>query len=206
MSDIKFNCPQCGQHLAVDAAGAGMTVACPKCGQATSVPSAPASRVSVTPNSSVKTRWWLWPLVGAAALAVAIIAMWFLEFRQPETAVDHSSGGISEKLRAKDGISPMTERSQVKPDAATNSLPSKNAQLIQAATSIEGFALHKATYEGDFEEVKALIAKGADVNAQGPRDTNFIPLFFAVSEGNVNFRELFDTSGLVCPARRNEWG
>lgn len=38
ISDIKFNYPQCGQHLSVDAAAAGTTVACPKCDQAIDVP------------------------------------------------------------------------------------------------------------------------------------------------------------------------
>ena len=43
MNDIKFNCPQCGQHLMVAASGANATVACPQCGQAIIVPSpAPA--------------------------------------------------------------------------------------------------------------------------------------------------------------------
>ena len=43
MNDIKFNCPQCGQHLTVAASGANTTVACPQCGQAIIVPSpAPA--------------------------------------------------------------------------------------------------------------------------------------------------------------------
>jgi len=43
MNDIKFNCPQCGQHLMVAASGANATVACPQCGRAIIVPSpAPA--------------------------------------------------------------------------------------------------------------------------------------------------------------------
>ena len=43
MNDIKFSCPQCGQHLTVAASGANATVTCPQCGQAIIVPSpAPA--------------------------------------------------------------------------------------------------------------------------------------------------------------------
>jgi uncharacterized delta-60 repeat protein len=86
MNDIKFNCPQCGQHLAVDATGVGMTVACPKCGQAIIVPSIPASGASVTPNSSAKTKWWLWSLMATAATVVALVAVWFLAIRQPGMA------------------------------------------------------------------------------------------------------------------------
>lgn len=38
MNDINFNCPHCGESLAVEAATAGATVACPKCGQTILVP------------------------------------------------------------------------------------------------------------------------------------------------------------------------
>ena len=61
--------------------------------------------------------------------------------------------------------------------------------------NIEIFALHKAAYEGNLEEVKALIAKGVDVNAQWPKNVNATPLFFAVSKGHENIRGIFDTSG-----------
>jgi DNA-directed RNA polymerase subunit RPC12/RpoP len=128
MSDIKFNCPQCGTHLAVDAAGAGMTVACPNCGQAIIVPSALLPRLSAIQNSSVRIKQWLWPLMGATALAVALIAVWFLEFRQSKTAVSQSSRGVGERLRTGNGISSMTVRSEVKLVAVTKNSPGKNAQ------------------------------------------------------------------------------
>lgn len=37
--DIEFGCTKCGQHLVIDAAGAGQAVNCPKCGQVLIVPS-----------------------------------------------------------------------------------------------------------------------------------------------------------------------
>ncbi|HEX7618133.1 MAG TPA: LamG domain-containing protein, partial [Verrucomicrobiae bacterium] len=68
MNDIKFSCPQCGQHLMVAASGANATVACPQCGQAIIVPSpARAAR-----PESPKPRKWLW--VAAGIVVVALFA------------------------------------------------------------------------------------------------------------------------------------
>jgi phage FluMu protein Com len=36
--DIAFNCDKCGQHIAIDEAGAGLRVNCPKCGAPLQVP------------------------------------------------------------------------------------------------------------------------------------------------------------------------
>jgi predicted RNA-binding Zn-ribbon protein involved in translation (DUF1610 family) len=80
MSDIKFNCPQCGQHLAVDSTGAGTTVACPKCGQAIIVPHLARTAKAEKP---AQAKWWLWSLLGVTAVAVAAAAVWFQFFRQP---------------------------------------------------------------------------------------------------------------------------
>jgi DNA-directed RNA polymerase subunit RPC12/RpoP len=80
MSDIKFNCPQCGQHLTVDATGAGMTVACPKCGQAIIVPHLARLAKLETPK---RTKLWLWSSASGIA-AVALVVVWFLIIRQPE--------------------------------------------------------------------------------------------------------------------------
>jgi len=41
MSDIQFNCPECGHSLAVDSAGAGMLVLCPECQKQITIPAAP---------------------------------------------------------------------------------------------------------------------------------------------------------------------
>jgi transcription elongation factor Elf1 len=35
---VRFNCPHCSQHLAVDKSGAGMTVNCPSCNQPIEIP------------------------------------------------------------------------------------------------------------------------------------------------------------------------
>jgi hypothetical protein len=50
--DIHFNCPRCNQHLAVDRAGAGMTVNCPNCKGQIEIPLDSAQQA---PNVSVTT-------------------------------------------------------------------------------------------------------------------------------------------------------
>ena len=82
MSDIKFNCPQCGQHLTVAASGANATVACPKCGQAIIVPS--LARVA-QPEPPKPGKWWG---VAAGVVVVAFLAAGVLIWQkhQPLTA------------------------------------------------------------------------------------------------------------------------
>lgn len=72
MNDIKFDCPQCGQSLAVDATGAGTSVACPQCGQTILVPQL-ARRAQPK-----RTRgWWLAvPVVLVLSLLVAGVLLW----------------------------------------------------------------------------------------------------------------------------------
>jgi hypothetical protein len=36
--DILFSCPECQQHVVIDAAGAGLLVGCPGCGREVRVP------------------------------------------------------------------------------------------------------------------------------------------------------------------------
>src|SRR5262249_60534549 len=37
-ADITFNCPRCGQHLAVEQRGTGMSVNCPSCNNQIEIP------------------------------------------------------------------------------------------------------------------------------------------------------------------------
>jgi hypothetical protein len=37
-TDIRFNCPRCGQHLAVEQRGAGIAVGCPSCNEQIEIP------------------------------------------------------------------------------------------------------------------------------------------------------------------------
>lgn len=77
-------------------------------------------------------------------------------------------------------------------------LEKKLATLNPAEKSIpdgntESFALHKAAYEGNLEEVKALIAKGADVNAKAQNGRT--ALFVAANKGYADLAELLIAKG-----------
>ena len=59
MSDIQFNCPECGHSLAVDSAGAGMLVQCPECQKQITIPAAPQDKLGVrtpAPMASIPSR------------------------------------------------------------------------------------------------------------------------------------------------------
>jgi predicted RNA-binding Zn-ribbon protein involved in translation (DUF1610 family) len=53
-SDLRFECPSCGQHLAVEEKGAGMTVNCPGCNQPVKIPSRSAAPPPVPVVPAVK--------------------------------------------------------------------------------------------------------------------------------------------------------
>ncbi len=53
--DITFDCNKCGQHIAIDEAGAGMVVNCPSCEASLKVPNQSSSLVVATPVLSVAT-------------------------------------------------------------------------------------------------------------------------------------------------------
>jgi DNA-directed RNA polymerase subunit M/transcription elongation factor TFIIS len=54
--DITFNCDKCGQHIAIDEAGAGQLVDCPKCGKPLEVPdkSQPLDEAASLPTAVTK--------------------------------------------------------------------------------------------------------------------------------------------------------
>jgi predicted RNA-binding Zn-ribbon protein involved in translation (DUF1610 family) len=89
MNDIKFNCPQCGQHLAVDATGAGTTVACPQCGQAIIVPRA------VAPCKPSKLLW-IAPLLVVATALVGLGCYWMWLRHEPQRL----AGGVGTNMAA----------------------------------------------------------------------------------------------------------
>ncbi len=51
--DVIFNCPECGQELAVDSSGSGSSINCPSCGELITIPepTSIAPRVEGTPAS-----------------------------------------------------------------------------------------------------------------------------------------------------------
>lgn len=52
MSEIRFDCPECGGHLSVDDEGAGMTVLCPECKKSIEIPR-PAKDQEVPKNDKI---------------------------------------------------------------------------------------------------------------------------------------------------------
>ena len=48
-TDIRFNCPQCGQHLCVEERGAGMAVNCPSCNEQIEIPRSSSAPPTPTP-------------------------------------------------------------------------------------------------------------------------------------------------------------
>ena len=48
--DIQFNCPRCGQNLAVDETNAGITTDCPKCDHEITIPTRPPKAPVANPS------------------------------------------------------------------------------------------------------------------------------------------------------------
>jgi hypothetical protein len=88
--DITFNCSNCGTHIVIDEAGAGMSVECPKCNKPLTVP--PASRIdwpSVPTLPSPVAASSLYTLFrgrGPSKLTQIIGAQYF--YRTPNQAVE----------------------------------------------------------------------------------------------------------------------
>ena len=53
--DITFNCEKCGQHLTIDAAGAGLVVNCPSCKVSLKVPNQSTPKAAPRPVVAVVT-------------------------------------------------------------------------------------------------------------------------------------------------------
>ena len=67
--DIIFDCPKCGQELAVDSTGAGSEISCPSCGEKIVIPAAAAHPVTPVhlPHDSAHP---VNPIAGSAAAKV----------------------------------------------------------------------------------------------------------------------------------------
>lgn len=52
MSDLRFSCPSCGQHIQCDASHAGENLPCPSCAVLTRIPANAAIVVKPTPTES----------------------------------------------------------------------------------------------------------------------------------------------------------
>ncbi|HEY1717830.1 MAG TPA: hypothetical protein VGH42_05980 [Verrucomicrobiae bacterium] len=53
MSEFKFSCPRCDQHLECDAQHSGRQIQCPKCDHLIVIPSAPGQTADFKPQSGM---------------------------------------------------------------------------------------------------------------------------------------------------------
>jgi DNA-directed RNA polymerase subunit RPC12/RpoP len=51
MSEFKFNCPHCGQHLKSDESAAGRQIQCPSCDHLIRIPAVPGQTANYQPES-----------------------------------------------------------------------------------------------------------------------------------------------------------
>ncbi len=163
MNDINFNCPQCGQHLAVEATAGGATVACPKCGQVIIVPS--LARIVATPKKLKRT---LWPWIAAAGAICLLLAggamIWQMhKWMQKQMIVKMSSGSST----AQATTAPKS------PDAAGKSknvlLPNAPARLSDWFVVLDGINGFYASPEIP----KAAIAALEDAQKNGYENRSF---------------------------------
>jgi outer membrane protein assembly factor BamB len=89
MSDIKFSCPACGQHIAIDGSYAGQSFACPNCQGPITVPSmaSPAAAAAAMPAPAARKGGGMKIAIIASVVVVlgAAGGVWFFKSR--------SSGG-----------------------------------------------------------------------------------------------------------------
>jgi hypothetical protein len=86
--DIKINCPNCGQHIAIDSRAIGQQVACPTCSKpftiavappmvSSSLPPPPITKVPQKAATSRKGRLALWLAVAGAVCVIATaVGIW----------------------------------------------------------------------------------------------------------------------------------
>jgi len=67
--EIIFNCPNCGQELSVDEAGAGSEIPCPTCSETITIPDKPAKAASAPPAEAAHA-----PTLAPSAMASSAAA------------------------------------------------------------------------------------------------------------------------------------
>jgi len=98
--DITFSCTKCGQHIAIDEAGAGMSVQCPKCDASLTVPQLVAQQSHG--DSSCERAFPLhWIIVGASALLLlAIIVATLTQWRLASGSQSGRNAGENTKAKS----------------------------------------------------------------------------------------------------------
>jgi outer membrane protein assembly factor BamB len=88
MSDIKFSCSNCGQHITIDASYAGDQLACPNCQAPVTVPAAGAAPAK-------RGGWKIAVALGLVVVGGGAAAMVFLKGGDKETAPDQVASQTS---------------------------------------------------------------------------------------------------------------
>jgi hypothetical protein len=110
--DIEFYCFKCGQHVAIDAVGAGQVVNCPKCGQSLTVPHpsvASPSNKQTRLNETTRPGTLPWVRIIVVASAVAVLATVALAFMYWQTGRKQTIG-IPLKSTASQAVQSKTSR------------------------------------------------------------------------------------------------
>lgn len=95
MNDVIFNCPQCGQSLAVAATAAGSTVACPQCGQNIVVPRMAHVPQAPSAGTPPRRRGWLPAVLGVTVvLLIAAVLLFWSRYGRPNPASAVASASI----------------------------------------------------------------------------------------------------------------
>jgi hypothetical protein len=61
MSEFKFNCPHCNQHLQCDEQSSGRQIQCPSCNVLIRIPSVPGKTAQCTPESGMTWATYVHP-------------------------------------------------------------------------------------------------------------------------------------------------
>ena len=187
MSDIKFSCPQCGQHLMVAASGANATVACPQCGQAIIVPSPARAAQPDRP----KPRKWLWVAAGIVVVALFAAGVLIWQKHQPLAAqTKRAPAKMSAKNVSGKGANGMTPLHT----AAANGRKDEVKRLLAAGADVRAKAsdgatpLHWAVFNNHKDVAELLLASKPDINARGWH--GYTPLHWAAAKGFKDNAEL----------------
>ena len=106
MSDILFNCPECGHSLAVDSAGAGMLVPCPECQKQITIPAAsppphpPSAHNMASRAMEIPSKMNRLPIIG---LILGILGLWFMGLLAAIPAVICAHIGKARALKSPTG-------------------------------------------------------------------------------------------------------
>jgi len=178
VSDIKFNCPQCGTRLSIDASGVGLTVGCPNCSKAIVVPPAssasPAKSVASAVSRAVMnrepagTKKFVLAVVVAVAILAALAAFLVPFLRKPSAASAPPSAQAMRGEKQNEWVAGSLDTSF---NVGTGG-EGRHGEVYATAFQPDG----KLVLGGRFSSVNGTARRNiARLNSDGTLDTNFDP-------------------------------